>query len=205
MILDGDLGEVSSEQREFLKKTYRANERMISLVNSLLNVSRIEEGRFVYQPTLVSLERLTILVKKPLEEQARRKKIQIRFERPKKALPKVLVDVEKIRLVVQNLIENAIKYTPSKGKIVISLGKEGAFVKFKIKDNGLGIPARQQNRVFKKFFRGANAVRLETEGTGLGLFIVKNIVEAHGGRVWFESEENKGTTFYFTLPVKSKS
>jgi two-component system sensor histidine kinase VicK len=111
-------------------------------------------------------------------------------------------------LAVQNLLDNAVRYTPPRGRITILLeiikfhDRDEKDIIFSIKDTGVGIPKDQQPRVFTKFFRGANVMRMDTEGTGLGLFIAKNIIEAHGGKIWFESEERKGTVFYFSLPVK---
>lgn len=205
MLLDGDLGKISTEQRDFLEKTYRSNERMISLVNSLLNVTRIEEGRFVYKPVLADIKTITESVLASLKDEIRRKKIRLKLEKPKKDLPKILVDVEKISSAVQNLVDNAIKYTLPGGQITISLKQSDKGIEFMIKDSGVGIPKKQQKRVFEKFFRGANVMRLETEGSGLGLFITKNIIEAHGGKIWFKSQEGKGATFCFILPIKRKS
>lgn len=115
-----------------------------------------------------------------------------------------MVDIEKIALAFQNLVDNALKYTQSGGTITISLKKEEHEIKISVKDTGVGIPKDQQVRVFNKFFRGANVMRMETEGSGLGLFIAKNIIEAHGGKIWFKSDESKGTTFWFTLPAKKE-
>jgi signal transduction histidine kinase len=133
-----------------------------------------------------------------------RKKIKFEFKKPEKKLPEVKIDVEKIKLAIQNFLENAIRYTKPGGEVIISLKYLEGKIEFSIKDTGVGISKDQQARVFTKFFRGANVIRMETEGSGLGLFIAKNIIEAHGGRIWFESEEGKGATFYFTLPVKKE-
>ena len=116
-------------------------------------------------------------------------------------MPKVRVDIEKISLAIQNLLDNAIRYNTIGGEIELALKKKDSEIEFSIRDTGIGIPKNQQQRIFTKFFRAPNALKLETEGSGLGLFIAKNIIEAHGGRIWFESEEGSGTTFYFTLPV----
>ena len=115
-----------------------------------------------------------------------------------------MLDVEKMKLAIQNLLDNAIRYTQPGGRVTASLKYVKKEIEFSIKDTGIGIPKDQQERVFTKFFRGANAIRLETEGSGLGLFITKNIIEAHGGKIWFESEENVGTTFHFTIPLKEE-
>ena len=204
MILDGDLGKVPKEQREFLEKTYQSNERMIRLINDLLNVTRIEEGRFLYNIKKQDIIEIAEKIIGPLKEIAKRKKLKFEFKKSRKKLPLIEADSEKLSLVFQNLIENAIHYTPPGGKVRISIEylKSKKEILVSVQDTGIGIPKDQQNRVFSRFFRAANAIRAETEGTGLGLFIAKNIIEAHGGKIWFESEENKGTTFYFTLPIE---
>lgn len=202
MLLDGDLGEITKEQREFIEKTYSSNERMISLINDLLNVTRIEEGRYLYKPTLADLGAICQDVISSYEGEAEKRKLKLEFKKPEKKLPKVMLDIEKMKLVINNLVDNAIKYTPSGGKVTISLNYGKKEIEFSIKDSGVGIPKDQQERIFTKFFRGANVITVETEGSGLGLYIAKNVIEAHGGKIWFESEEGSGTTFYFTIPIK---
>jgi signal transduction histidine kinase len=204
MFLDGDLGKITKEQGEFLEKIYQSNERMINLINDLLNVTRIEEGRYLYNPVLADIVQICQSVIDSYKEEMEKKNLKFIFEKPKE-LPKVRVDVEKISLAIQNLLENAIRYNREGGEIEITLEEKEGKIKFSIKDTGIGIPKNQQHRVFIKFFRAPNALRMETEGSGLGLFITKNIIEAHGGKIWFESEEGKGTTFYFTLPVAQKT
>jgi PAS domain S-box-containing protein len=200
MLLDGDLGEVTKEQKEFLDKIYQSNERMINLINDLLNVARIEEGRYIYKPVLANIVPICQSIINSSQTEIERKKLKVVFKTSKE-LPKVKVDIEKISLAIQNLVENAIRYNKEGGEIEINIEKKDKEIQFTIKDTGIGIPKSEQSRVFSKFYRGSNALRMETEGSGLGLFITKNIIEAHGGRIWFESEEGKGTTFYFTLPV----
>jgi len=208
MLLDGDLGEITKEQRGFLEKTYQSNERMISLINDLLNITRIEEGKYLYKPTLADFENIVYFVINSFQEEIARKKIVLDFQKPETKLPGITIDIEKMRLAVQNLLDNAVRYTLPRGRITILLeiikfhDRDEKDIIFSIKDTGVGIPKDQQPRVFTKFFRGANVMRMDTEGTGLGLFIAKNIIEAHGGKIWFESEERKGTVFYFSLPVK---
>ncbi len=204
MILDGDIGEISKEQKDFLEKTYNSNERMIRLINDLLNVTRIEEGRFLYKTEAKDIIEISKKVLGPLKELAQRKGLVLKFEKPDKEIPKIKVDEEKIMLVFQNLVDNAIHYTDPKGEVKVSISflEDKKEILVSVKDTGIGILKEQQERVFSRFFRGANAVRAETEGTGLGLYIAKNIIEAHGGKIWFESKERKGTTFYFTLPVR---
>ncbi len=202
MLLDGDLGEINKDQRNFIEKTYASNERMISLINDLLDITRIEEGRYLYKLTLANFEEIIQSVIDSYKEEIRKRGISFKFKKSWRKLPSIMVDVEKIKLAIQNLIDNAIKYTPVGGRVTILLNRDTKEIEVAIQDTGVGIPKAQQERVFTKFFRGTNVMRMETEGTGLGLFITKNIIEAHGGEIWFESEEGRGTTFYFTLPVK---
>ncbi|MDD2697088.1 MAG: ATP-binding protein [Candidatus Pacebacteria bacterium] len=206
MLLDGDLGEISKEQREFLDKTYQSNERMINLINDLLDVTRIEEGRYLYKPVLSAFENVVQFVVNSYQDEVKRKNITLEFKKPRTKLPRITIDVEKVRLAIQNLLDNAVRYTPSGGKITISLESlnEGKEIQLSIKDTGVGIPEDQKERVFTKFFRAANVMRMETEGSGLGLFITKNIIEAHGGKIWFESKEGEGTTFFFSIPIKKE-
>jgi len=201
MLLDGDVGQLSQEQAEFLEKGYRSNERMISLINDLLNVARIEEGRFLYSLTYQSLEEIIEKVIEGLSGLVKEKKLKLVFNKPKKTLPKVKVDKEKIELVIQNLLDNAIGFNNSGGQVTISVKCDKMKLEVMVQDTGVGIPRSQRKRIFAKFFRADNAIKLETEGTGLGLFICKNIIEAHGGKIWFESQEGQGTTFWFTLPT----
>ena len=202
MMLEGDMGNISENQRDFLQKTYQSNERMISLVNDLLNVTRIEEGRFLYELTSKNIVALVEKIVAPLKEKAVQKGIQLIINKPDLDLPPIYIDEEKMSIAIQNLVDNAVNYTLEGKKITVTLGYdiENDLFLFKVQDEGIGIPADQQKRVFARFFRSPNAVRTETEGTGLGLFIAKNIIEAHHGRIWFESEEGQGSAFYFSVP-----
>lgn len=204
MLLDGDLGTITSEQRDFIEKTYVSNERMINLINDLLNVTRIEEGRYLYKPVPSDIAPIVQFVVNSYKDEYARKKIKLEFKSPEKPLPKVSIDVEKIKLAIQNFLDNALKYTPTGGEVEIFLKNIKKEIQLGVKDTGVGVPKNQQDRVFNKFFRAANVLGIDTEGSGLGLFITKNIIEAHGGKIWFESEEGKGATFYFSLPAKEE-
>lgn len=203
MLIDGDLGKISKDQKEILEKTYVSNERMISLVNDLLNVTRIEEGRYIHKPEMVNILDIVEPLVESYKAEAERKGIKLNLETTKKRNLNVAADIEKITLVAQNLLENALKYTPKGGKIIFFVKHKvkANKIEVSVKDSGVGVPKDQQARLFTKFFRAANVMRMETEGSGLGLFICKNIIESHGGEIWFDSEENKGSTFYFTLPI----
>lgn len=202
-LLAGDFGELAADQKNYVKMAYQSNQRLIDLINDLLNVTRIEEGRFVYNTTPMDIEQMVeSMIQSYKREVIGEKRLTLTFVKPKQKLPKVEVDAEKINLAIQNFIDNAIKYTPSGGKITVSLELIDKEIKFSVKDTGIGIPKDQQERIFTKFFRAPEAVKMATEGSGLGLYITKNIVEAHGGKIGFESEKGKGSTFWFTLPIK---
>jgi PAS domain S-box-containing protein len=199
MVLDGDAGTISGGQKDLLEKTYVNNERMISLINDLLNVSRIEEGRFLYKQAPGQLEEVVRTAIDGSKELLKMRKVSLSVDIPEE-IPPVNIDKEKMELAVTNLFENAAKYTPEGGGIHITLEKHETEVVFKIKDTGVGIPESEHERIFTKFFRGDNVIKMETEGSGLGLYTTRNIIDAHRGKIWFESKEGKGTTFYFSLP-----
>jgi len=202
MFLAGDIGKITKDQTVLLDKTYQTNERMIKLVNDLLNVSKIEEGRYLYQPKIVDMQELVQQVYDSSKEVAQRKKVEFKLNIKKSEKEKIVkIDIEKMGLAIKNIIDNAITYTLPGGKIEINLSRTGDKIDLVIKDTGVGIPEKQQERVFSKFFRAANVVKLETDGTGLGLFITRNVVEAHGGKISFKSKEGHGTTFFITLPA----
>ncbi len=202
MLLDGDAGKVTKEQEDFLQKGYESNERIIQLVNDMLNVARIEDGRFGYEFYKVDIVELINRVIESYALKAEEKKIELTFSKPKDKINPLKIDPSRIELVLQNLVDNALKYTPEGGKIEVGLELLKDYVQISVKDSGVGIPDGQEKRLFSKFFRGSNVIKMQTEGTGLGLFITKNIVLRHGGKIWVKTKEGKGTTFYFTLPTK---
>tara|TARA_Y100000310_G_scaffold85265_1_gene82095 strand:+ start:10188 stop:12320 length:2133 start_codon:yes stop_codon:yes gene_type:complete len=202
MLLAEDLGEIPKKQKDVLSRADQSNDRMIDLINDLLNITKIEEGRYIYKPILSDLKEVTQFVVDSLKESIKTYKVEVDFQKPIKKLPKIKIDVVKVKLAIQNILDNAIRYSPEGGKVTVSLKYDKKEIEFSVKDNGIGIPKKYQPRIFTKFFRGINAVRKETEGSGLGLYIAKNIIEAHGGRIWFESQENNGATFHFALPIK---
>ncbi len=205
LLLKGDLGALSPEQQTFLFKAYESNDRMIALVNDMLGADRIESGKIRYRFAPLSLLEVIDAVLFELSPAASAKGVTVQFAKYPEGLPLVRADAEQIRAVLQNLLENAIKYSRAGGTVLLTLAAGREEVTVTIKDDGIGIPREQQKSIFERFFRASNAVKVETEGSGLGLFIVKSIVEKHGGRIWFESEEGRGVTFYFTVPVDTTS
>ncbi len=204
MLINGEFGELQNEQKTFLMKAYENNQRLIGLIEDMLSVDRIESGKSKFTFSEVQLLDLFDNVLFEVHANAVQKGVAIEFAERPKDLPKVSADSEQIRAVVQNLLDNAVRYTKEGGKVILNFSVDGEFVKVSIKDNGIGIPQGEQSRIFNRFFRSKNAIRAKPDGSGLGLFIVKGIIERHGGRVWFESKENDGTTFYFTVKIASK-
>ncbi|MAG44318.1 hypothetical protein CL633_00285 [bacterium] len=202
MVLGGSAGQINKEQKSFLKKGYKTNERIIRMVNDLLSIARIEEGRFGYKFKMLDLIKFVKDIVQDNKEKFKKKGLKLEFLKPKQEFSKCKIDPKSLRLALQNIIDNAYDYT-SKGFVKISIKQEQKEFLLKIQDTGVGVPISEQSRLFTKFFRGSNIMKkgLGTEGTGLGLYIVQNIIKKHGGRVWLESELNKGTEFYFTLPL----
>jgi len=200
MTLDGDVGKLNKEQKNILLKGYASNERVINLINDMLSVSRIEEGRFGYSFAKDNFEDVLDVILKNFDSQIKSKNIKFIVQKPKK-LPTIYMDKERIILVMQILLENAVKYTPEFGKIVLNININKKLLEVKMKDNGIGIPQQEQTKLFSKFFRGTNVVRMQAEGSGLGLFIVKNVIDKHSGKTFVASEEGKGTEIGFTLPI----
>jgi len=207
MLLAGDAGALTDEQKEFVTNISQSNERMIELVNSLLNISRIESGRLIIDPHPTDMGVLIKDLLKELQSQIDEKNLHITLS-IEDALPLVNADSKLLRQVYQNLLTNAIKYTPKEGAIQISLSIKDEYLLSQVSDTGFGIPKEEQSHIFERFFRAKNIMKLETEGTGLGLYLIKAIVESSHGTIWFTSQEDKGlpagrhgSTFWFTIPL----
>jgi signal transduction histidine kinase len=198
-LLDGDCGRLNKVQRNFVTQIYLNNFRLINLLDDLLKVVKVEEGRVKLKKEIVDFEKLVKEVLKKLKNEILRKKIKVSLALKK---IKLKVDAEKIKQVLFNLLDNAVKYNSVGGKIGIKVFKNKNYIICAISDTGIGIPGEQHERIFTKFFRANNAVTLHTEGNGLSLYLCKAYIENHGGKIWVESEVGKGSTFYFTLPVK---
>lgn len=201
MFLDQDFGDITHEQAGFMKKAYESTERMLGLVNDMLSVNHAQDGvmmKYHYTPTdIVNLLDEVIF---DFHGESFKKNVEIIFLKPTPLPAPFQCDADKIRVVVQNLIENALKYSTKGNSAIISVAENETEVRISVKDQGIGIPLDEQPKIFEKFYRATNAKKTEEIGSGLGLYTTKMIVEAHGGKLWFESEENGGTTFFCTLP-----
>lgn len=200
MLLEEDIGKLKPKQKKYLEKVYGSSRRMVELVNALLNVSRIEMGTFSIETKPVILDEIMRGVIDELEPHIKRGNLTVKENFGKDVTP-MMGDEKLLRMVFQNLLSNAVKYTPPKGTVTIELQRtnDGKFV-IRVSDTGYGIPSHQQRKIFTKLFRADNAKEKVADGTGLGLYIVKSIIDNSGGEITFESEENRGSSFTIVFP-----
>lgn len=211
LLLAGDAGPINDEQKKFVAEAYGGSQRMVRLVNALLNVSRIETNTYMIEPEEVDLVRLIRSVFDEYKLKIDERKLTVKLE--KDEIPTIMLDSNLTTMIFQNLLSNAIKYTPEGGSITIyihivkkgeQIGKTILSVDsllITVKDSGIGIPPKEKNEIFKKLYRAENVRKMDTEGTGLGLYLIKSFIDHNKGNIWFESEEGKGTTFYVLLPL----
>lgn len=211
-LLGDKIGALTEKQKEYINDIHSENQRSIELVNALLNVSRIEMGAFAVQLNEKDICAVAQSVLSELKSAIDKKQLKLKEVYQEKNTT-VLIDESMFRMVISNLVVNAVNYTADGGTIRVecrevskgqALGEkslaENSFVVI-VSDTGYGIPKLQQDKLFTKFFRADNAREKHTDGTGLGLYIVKSILDNSGGSIWFTSEENKGTTFYVAIPM----
>jgi len=189
------------KQEEYFINVKENIARMVELIDDLLIVSKIEQGSFSIAKREISLEDLIKDLVERYKVFAEASRIKLNFYYQQN-MPKVLADPSLLKIVTENLIDNAIRYTKGGGIVEIKLIKEKDKVLFAIKDSGLGIPEKEQKYIFQKFFRAENIIKERTRGSGLGLYVCKSIIDKSGGQIWFKSKLGKGTTFYFRLPIK---
>ena len=201
MMLEGDLGKISPTQRAVLREAFSSSERMVRLINDFLNVSRLQTGKFTIDKQSVDIAQILRDEVSLLKVVADQRSVEMILKIDKK-IPSLAVDSEKIRQVMLNMIDNAIYYSNPHKKVVITLKSSGKMIEFSVKDSGIGVPKSEQANLFGKFFRGTNAKKRRPDGTGVGLFLAKKVILSHDGEMIFESEEGKGSTFGFKLPVR---
>jgi len=201
LLMSGRLGKIEEKQTEYFRILKENSGRMGELVSDLLIVSRIETATLPQKRKEISLEDLIKKLISEFEPFAQASNVEIEFK-SEENLPKILADPSQIRLVVENLLDNAVRYIKDRGKVKMLLSRRGQNLYFEIEDNGVGIPKEDQKYIFQKFFRSENILRYQTQGSGLGLYISKAIIERSGGKIGFKSQEGVGSTFWFTLPIK---
>ena len=202
LLLSGRMGKVDEKHGEYFQILKDNTARMGELISDLLIVSRIEQRRFPLEKTEFSLEDLTREIIDEFRPMISDSKIEVKLEAAN-TLARVFADSSRIKIVIENLLDNALRYGKNQGQIFIKLKTTGKNLLFEIKDSGVGIPKEDQRYIFERFFRSSNVLKHQTRGSGLGLYIAKFIIERSGGKISFQSQENKGSTFWFTLPTKT--
>jgi len=200
LLLGGDGGKITKQQKEMLEEIDHGTRRMTELVDSLLDISRIEMGTFMIQPEMASWAEIVDDVIDEVKPRILNKKMKLKFV-GKEVWPQIPTDKKLFRIAVQNLITNAIKYSPDGGDIKINFEFGNGLATLTVSDSGYGIPKEEQNKIFTKMFRASNVLTKSVDGNGLGLYIVKSIVEQGGGKIWFDSSENQGTSFHIQFPI----
>lgn len=199
MVLEGDAGKISAQQRQLLNEAFTSSERMVRLIGDFLNVSRLQTGKFIIDRHHCDL---ALIVKQEVESIRRiadTHEIAVSFAKPAR-FPLLYLDEGKLRQVIMNFIDNAIYYSPDGTKITVTLTIEDGDAVLRVKDQGIGVPPEEQEHLFTKFFRARNARTQRPDGTGIGLYLAKRIIVGHGGGVVFESSD-RGSVFGFRLPI----
>jgi signal transduction histidine kinase len=203
-LLDPDTGPLNPVQKEIVETGLASISNTIDLINDLLNVAHVEEGKMKFEikrQSIIPIAQKSVAGVKLVADE---KKITVSAKMPDSpGFPDVDIDADKMGLALANLMDNAVKYTPEGGRIDFSLSQERGLIKIVVQDSGIGIPKNQKNRLFSKFFRADNATAVQTSGTGLGLYMVKKIIDRHGGKIVLDSEEGKGTAFIVTIPEQT--
>ena len=202
LLLSKDTGHLSKEQEEYVEEIRKDTKQMNKLVESLLNVSRIDMGTVAIEPEKVNIIKIAESAIKEFRPQMERHKFKFTKNFDAKLPKTMMLDKQLTFMILQNLISNAVKYTPDKGKITINIKRRDKDVEIIVSDSGIGIPKKDQNKIFTKLYRASNAKIKHVTGVGLGLYIIKSFIEKTGGKIWFKSKIKKGTTFYVIIPIK---
>lgn len=200
--LKNDAG-MSDASKLTIENALSAAQGLTHRIEDLLGVAKMEEGKMGYAFEDADIIEFVGKVLADVLPSTQKAGIKIYFDRPKDVLPHVMIDEKRLSIALVNLLENAIRYNVANGEVIVRVEQVSGkpFVEVSVRDTGIGIPAEAIPNLFKKFFRAENAVASQTEGSGLGLYMAKGIVSAHGGEIWAESEANRGTVMHFTLPT----
>ena len=200
MVIEGDAGKITDTQRHLLDEAFTSSERMVRLINDFLNVSRLQTGKFLIDKRPVMLAKVVEQELDSLATTAASRNLAFVYE-PPEHFPMLDLDEGKMRQVIMNFADNALYYSAEHTSILVKLVSDEQQVTFTIKDSGIGVPIGEQAQLFSKFYRASNARRQRPDGTGVGLFLAKKVIDAHGGKVIFDSIEGQGSTFGFHLPI----
>jgi len=201
MILEGSYGKLPEKAKQKLENVFISNERLIDIINDLLDISKAELGKMELNKKSLQIEDLITSVYEEMKIRAEEKHLQFILEKPPVPLPKIEVDELKIRQVISNVVDNALKYT-QEGKIEIKVNRTDSIIQVSVADTGAGLTPEEIKAVFGGFARGSAGIDFFIEGTGLGLYVAKKYLELHKGKIWAESEgKGKGSTFYIELPI----
>ncbi len=203
LLINGDFGKLPKAAKEVVQQIYDNNVRMVLLVNDLLDVSRIDSDKGREEKSLVDIAAMLRDIVQTMRPEAERRSVKITLALPKKPIPQLFMPAKHLYEAIENLISNGIKYNKDDGTLTVSVRVDAKTLFLTIADTGIGIPQADESKVFSKFFRSANAVLKETEGSGLGLSVVKSYLEESGAKISFESKENVGTTFSVEFPLES--
>jgi len=204
MVLEEDAGKISEDQRKLLQEAYDSSQRMVYLIGDFLNVSRLQTGKFVLELAPVNLAQLVRDEVEQLKATASKRYITLQYIQPAQ-FPQAMLDDGKVRQVVMNIIDNAVYYSKPNTTVDIELTATGHDIALAVHDTGIGVPPSERPHLFTKFFRATNARKVRPDGTGIGLYMAKKVVAAHGGSIIFETKENKGSTFGFRIPLKHQA
>lgn len=199
MVLEGDVGRVSAMQRKLLEEAFDSSQRMSYLITDFLNVSRLQTGKFELEQKPTNLSEVLGQEISQLESIAKSRQIKINYRAHD--VPTLTLDENKMRQVMMNFIDNAIYYSPAGSEVTVSLKESDGEIIFKVVDQGIGVPEKEKEGLFTKFYRASNARKQRPDGTGIGLFMAKKVIVAHGGETIFKSKVGKGSTFGFRLPL----
>jgi signal transduction histidine kinase len=201
VILDGLYGEINEKQEKYLGNIHKSGKHLLELINSILDLSKIEAGRMEFHPEEISFRNTAKEVENVLKPLAMKKGVDLSFS-IEDALDEIIADRLKLKQILYNLLGNAIKFTPDKGSVILEAKKEGGFITVVVKDSGIGIKEEELDLIFESFRQADGSHSRDFEGTGLGLTLTRKFIDMHGGQIRAESVEGEGSSFIFTLPLE---